>query len=285
MLRPSSTSPAANLRDAKQVAGLRQAATVVAESLRAGRDAAVPGMTTAELSRIVGDCARRHGASSLFPGYRQGGSPPFPADACICVNEEVVHGVPGARHIHAGDLVTIDYGVRLHDWCGDSATSFIVPGDAADPAAVERRERLIEATKDVLALAIESAEPGVAWSDVARILEQRTADHVCDLVHEYVGHGIGHALHEPPKVPAYWTGFTGTDFVLRPGMVLAIEPILTLRDNYDGNDEQGGMPRPCSVRIRGDGWTVATMSHVEACHEEAMGVITDDGAERLTPFV
>lgn len=286
MLRPSQPNPAGELRNDAAVLGLQNAASLVADALRAGREVAQPGATTIELSRAIGEAAIRAGGQALFPGYRQGNSPPFPAEACVSLNEEVVHGVPGNRRLVHGDLVSIDFGVMLDGWCGDSATSFVVGTEGAqidDPLA-QRRAELIQATEEVLSHAIHSIEPGAFWSKIALELERHTARLGYAVVHEYVGHGIGRVLHEPPKVPAYWTGFTGVDFILRPGMVIAIEPLLTeLPDGSAAQTER--TPRQCPVRLERDGWTVSTESGVDACHCEAMVVVTSSGAERLTPLI
>jgi methionyl aminopeptidase len=159
----------------------------------------------------------------------------------------------------------------------------VQPSEGVDPEVVARRESLLNATREVLELAIQRIKPGMFWSEIALSLERRTSELGFGLVHEYVGHGIGASLHEPPKVPAYWTGFTGVDFVLRPGMVLAIEPLLAQLPPNKQRSRADRVPPQCPVLIAADGWTVHTSSGMDACHEEAMVAVTDSGAKRLTP--
>lgn len=263
---------------------MRAAAELVADSLRAGREIAEQGVTTQEISTAIGNHAISKGGQLLFPGYRQGNSPPFPGEACVSVNDQVVHGVPARRRLQPGDLVSIDFGVKLNDWCGDSATSFVIPPNSEQSQAnAKSREQLRTATKQILDLAIELITPSEPWSQIALKLERHTTELGYALVLEYVGHGIGTNLHEPPKVPSYWTGFTGVDFILRPGMVLAIEPLLTEIPANERHALGDRAPIQCPVMLASDGWTVSTQSEVDACHEEAMVVVTESGAERLTP--
>lgn len=251
---------------ADEIRAIERAAVVQRAILRSLADATRPGVRTAELETLARTLIEESGAEALFEGYRQGNSPPFPSPVCVSVNDEVVHGIPGERVIEAGDLVSIDVGIRLDGWCADSGTSVIaggVPGEGAD---------LVAATRRVLDFAIESVRVGVRWSAVARELERVTHELGFGIVTQYVGHGIGRELHEPPKVPAFWEGFHGSDFTLEEGQVLAIEPILTLA---------AGRPGPAKIRLARDGWTVTTEGGVLAAHEERMIVVERGGARTL----
>jgi methionyl aminopeptidase len=252
-----------SLRSDDEVDAIRSAARAVGLTLQACRDVCRIGMTTRELADAAADVIRSTGGESLFRGYRRGAAPPFPGDVCISVNEEVVHGVPGDRIIRDGDLVTVDCGVRLNGWCGDGATTLQI--GAVKPL----HRRLARATRDVLELAIDMMEPGVLWSDIARAMQTAGEDAGFGVVRDFVGHGIGRELHEPPKVPAFVDGWNGmTDFVLRPGMVLAVEPMLTA-----GTPETVGLT---------DGWTVVTRDRRWAAHEEHTIAVRDDGVEVLS---
>jgi len=238
----------------------------------------------------VSDVARclyeREGAESLCLGYRQGDSPSFPGAVCICVNEEVVHAIPGPRLLHAGDVVTIDIGIRLDGWCADMATSLIVdPGDQG--SVDERVVRLVRTAKWLTVQMIRLMRPGVPWSVIAQTMERIVEASGFGIVTQYIGHGIGRTLHESPKAPAFWSGFSGPDFVLEPGLVLAIEPILTLgrgehRPCPRGASAEGSLPRwRMPVRLLPDSWTVVTADGLPACHEERMVRITQGDPEVL----
>ncbi|MEM8835147.1 MAG: type I methionyl aminopeptidase [Planctomycetota bacterium] len=249
-----------------EIRAIERAADSQRAILRELADAVVPGIQTIELDALARTLIARLGAEALFEGYRQGGSPPFPSPVCVSVNDEVVHGIPGDRVIEAGDLVSIDVGIRLDGWCADSGTCVVAGGGAGEAA------ELVAATRRVLDLAIESVRAGVRWSEIARELERVTFGMGLGIVTQYVGHGIGRELHEPPKVPAFWEGFHGSDFTLEVGQVLAIEPILT---------GAKGKPGPARIRLARDGWTVTTEDGVLAAHEERMIVVEPGGARRL----
>lgn len=257
---------------------LRRAAHRAAQTLRAATDLCAPGVTTAEIDSLVRRVLHDAGATPLFEGCRQRDSPPYPAATCISVNDEVIHGLPGPRVLRAGDLVSIDLGIRLDGWCADVATSIVIEPDPTGIASA-----LIAATRDTLRHAIQLIQPGRAWSSIAIELERRAATSGFGIVTEYVGHGIGRELHEPPEVPAYWNGFTGDDFILTPGMVVTIEPLLCA-------PREGPFPRAAGeapfirtpVRLSPNGWTVTTADGSLAAHEEHMVLVTDDGAEVLS---
>lgn len=265
-------------RNHQEIAGLAAAARAAAQAHAAVAAALRPGVTTAALNDVASRTIDDLGAQALFRGYTTGSNPPFPADACISVNEEVVHGIPGDRVILRGDVVSIDIGLRLEGWCADMARTLLVPGGTAD----RRARTLINATRRVLSEAVRRMKPGVAWRSIAAQLEDLVFASGFGLVTEYVGHGIGRELHEPPKVPCYASGFTGDWFTLEPGMVLAVEPILTV-----GRGEllrpDGALPSwRTRVRIRPDAWTVVTEDGLPACHEERMVLVSETGARVLS---
>lgn len=228
------------------------------------------------IDRLVTRMIRDAGAEPLFLGYRgaDAGSG-FPAAACVSVNDEVIHGVPGERVIGEGDLVSVDVGLRLAGWCADMASSVIIGEDTRGAAP------LLEAGRCQVRTALALAGPGVQWSVVARALERGARDAGFGIVTEFVGHGIGRTLHELPKAPAYHTGFTGDDFVMEEGMVFTVEPILTApaRGSSEVPTRRDGWRTP--IFVREDGWTVATRHAEWSCHEERMLLITPRGAEIL----
>ncbi|MDX2116396.1 MAG: type I methionyl aminopeptidase [Planctomycetota bacterium] len=260
----------------------RAACAALHDALAASR----PGVSTGEIDAVVERSLRGLGAEGLFRGYRQGASPPFPGTCCISVNEEIVHGIPGPRVLRAGDVVSIDVGLRLGGWCVDTARTLVVGGESGiGPAAVAReseRLRLVEATRELLEVAISMMRPGRAWSAIALELERRAEATGFGLVTEYVGHGVGRDLHEGPKAPAYWSGFAGEDFELVPGLVLAVEPMLSAGRGVS-DAARGGLPGwRMPVRLLSDGWTVVTADGSPAAHEEHTVAVTADGARVLT---
>lgn len=273
----SETAPAGAIKSTQEIEAIARAGRVVAESLVRAASECRAGVSTASIDQVIGSIIRSHGAQSLFFGCEREGAPHFPGHACISLNEQVVHGVPGQRRLANGDVVTIDVGVRLDGWCADAATTVIVGGpDAAEPGHAEMLRRL-------LAEAIAMIRPGVRWTAIARALEVGAGAAGLGIVTEYIGHGIGRELHEWPSVPAYATGFAGADFELAEGMVLAIEPIVTARG--PGRARGRGLPDHASrVCLCPDGWTVATVDSSWAAHEERTIAVLASGARNLTEF-
>jgi len=269
---------------------VRRAGRIVAEALAAATEACRPGRAAAEVSDAVAEVLRARGAESLFRGYRQRNAPPFPAEACVSVNEQVVHAIPGWRALQPGDLVTIDVGARKDGWCADAATTILIPGGPRD----DDLYALVSATRSILQHAVERMTPGVRWSDLALELERRTDETGFGLVTEFVGHAIGRELHETPKAPAYASGYVGPDFVLEPGVVLAVEPILTLgrgpatvpsASPEPGSRGPSGKGLPAwrmPVRTLEDGWTVVTVDGAPACHEEHVVAVRPGAGDVLT---
>lgn len=260
------------------------AARAARQAVVATAHAARPATTTAQLADIAREHIERAGAEPIFLGYQQGdATPPYPAAACICINDEVVHAVPGPRPLESGDLVTIDLGLRLDGWCADTAHSFIVDDDRASRGVPPRQDAaapstgpatLLHALNHSIDTALAMMAPGTPWSTIARALEQIAIDAGCGWVTQYVGHGIGRRLHEAPRAPAFWTAFDAPDFTLREGMVLAIEPILTR--------SEPPTPAPTPVALDHDRWTVRTADGSIAAHEEHMVAITASGPRILT---
>ncbi|HMN95644.1 MAG TPA: type I methionyl aminopeptidase [Phycisphaerales bacterium] len=252
------------LRTPREIDAMRAAGAVVRRALTAAVEACVAGATTAEADAAASQVIEAAGAEPLFlhyPLYRaeQG----FPCRTCVSVDDEVVHGIPGARRLVNGDLVTIDCGVRLDGWCADAATTVAVG------AATASGRRLLDATRAALDGAIAMIRPGLRWSTIAAEIEAVAEASGLSVVREYVGHGIGRSLHEPPEVPNQVdAGRLAADFTLRRGMTLAIEPIFA-----------AGSPDTVEAD---DGWTVRTADGAPACHFEETIAVGADGAIVLT---
>lgn len=280
----ATTPPPITRRTPGEIDAIRCAGALAASILGQLAAAGQPGVTTGALDQIAHDAMKDAGAEPLFLGYSQRGARPFPASTCISINDEIVHGIPGPRRLQVGDVVSIDVGLRFDGWCADNALTLLVSDGRT--AINPRRVELVRATRRVLDLAIQLIRPGTMWLEIAGALERETAESGFGLVTEYVGHGIGRTLHEPPKAPAYATGFSGYDFCLEPGMVIAVEPMLTegLGDGPIGEAGADGLPAwRMPVRLLEDAWTVATRDGSAACHEEHTIAVTDDGCEILTP--
>lgn len=245
----------------EQVRVMRRAGLVVADIHAALRAAAAPGVTTGELDDVAREVLDRAGSRSNFLGYHG-----YPAHVCISVNDEVVHGIPGARALADGDVVSFDCGAVVDGWHGDAAFTQVI--GAADP----RDLALSEATRTAMWDAVAALATGDRLDVVGEAVEDAVAAHVAagneplGIIEDYVGHGIGTAMHQPPDVPNYRTSRRGPK--LRPGMCLAIEPMLTR-----GTTE---------TRVLGDDWTVVTADRSRAAHWEHTVAITEQGVWVLT---
>jgi methionyl aminopeptidase len=249
------------LKNELELARMRAAGRVVAAVLDAVEAACVPGVTTGELERIADRELRRHGARSAFLGYGPRGAPPYPAVLCTSVNSVVVHGIPSeAEILHEGDLVGIDFACHRDGFCADAARTIAV-GVISAPA-----RDLLAATRRCLERAIELCVPGRRLGDVGAAIERAATGRGFSVVRDFVGHGIGRAMHEPPSVPNH--GHPGRGLRLQPGLVLAIEPMLTA----GGGD----------VVLDDDGWTVRTADGSLSAHVEHSVAITADGPRVLT---
>jgi len=244
------------LRTADEVARIREACQVVREVLDELAAACAAGVTTLELDRLAASGARSRGASPAFLGYHG-----YPASLCISVNDEVVHGIPSPDRVLAeGDLVGLDFGVVLDGWYGDSARTVLV--GKGSPAAA----RLAEACRGALETAIAAARPGGSVGDIGAAVQAFVEPRGFAVVRDFVGHGIGRRLHEPPQVPN--VGIPGTGVRLRPGMVLAIEPMVNA-----GTAE---------VETLDDGWTAVTADGSLSAHFEHTVAVTEKGPEILS---
>ena len=249
------------LRSAREIKKMRAAGLIVWEAHQAAARMIQAGVTTRQINQVYIDTFARHQAQPLFLNY---GTPPFPAETCISVNEEVVHGIPGDRVLVDGDIVSVDTGCRINGWCGDAALTHAI--GQIDKTS----ERLLKVTKDVLDLAIDLIDHETQWSGVCKQMEAFVHDAGFHVVEELTGHGIGKELHEAPSVPNYFCKDTmlTNDFDLRPGTVLAIEPMVN-----EGTKEVGMLD---------DEWTIVTVDDSNSAHFEHTVAITKEGPVRLT---
>jgi methionyl aminopeptidase len=240
---------------------MRRAGRVVAEMHDEIRRAIRPGVTTGELDRIGREVLARRGATSNFLGYGAAwGQTPYPGVICASVNEVIVHGIPGSQVLEEGDIVGIDCGAIVEGWHGDAA--FTAGVGSIDPEA----RRLIEATEQGLAAAIDAMRSGNTLGDVGWGVQQVAERAGFGIVDGYSGHGIGRAMHEDPDVPN--VGRPGRGPTIEAGVVLAIEPMFTL-----------GSP---DTRVLDDDWTVITEDGSLAAHSEHTVAVTEHGPEILT---
>jgi len=250
------------LKTESEIEAMAAAGAVVAEALRAVIGHAKPGRTTADLDEVAAEVLARHGATSPFLNYHPDWAPsPFPAVLCTSVNDAIVHGVPNAEVLADGDLVSVDFGATLRGWCGDAARSFIVGTPRPQDVA------LIAATDAALAAGIAAVRSGNTLGDIGYAIEKVARGAGYGMLADHGGHGIGRTMHEDPHVPN--EGRRGKGMKLRPGLVIAIEPML-IADGTDG------------YRHDSDGWTLRTATGARAAHSEHTVAITRDGARILT---
>lgn len=252
------------IKTRREIEMMRRAGQVGCEILAKMRQSVAPGITTFELNEIARAELAKHGAVGLsknYPTYKPGEG--FPAETCISVNEEVVHGIPGARQLKDGDIVTLDLALSLEGYCADTATTVPV-GTVAEPVL-----KLLEVTKQTLALALNNMKPDRRWTDIARLMQHNVESKGFSVVREFVGHGIGRTMHEDPKVANFVTAEQlRSDFKLRPGMTLAVEPMVVM-----GRRDVDLLP---------DNWTVVTKDRMPAAHFEHTVAITTEGVDILT---
>ncbi|MEW6517448.1 MAG: type I methionyl aminopeptidase [candidate division FCPU426 bacterium] len=243
------------LRSRAEIAAMRQAGRVVAEVF-SGLEALIkPGVTTAELDRWAEALIRERGGKPSFKGYHG-----FPGTLCTSLNEEVVHGIPGNRKLREGDLLSVDVGVCWEGWHGDAARTYPVG------AVAEESLRLLEVTRAALQLGIAQARSGNRLSDIGHAVQRHVEAAGFSVVRDFVGHGIGRELHEDPQVPNFGPPHQGV--LLKPGMVLAIEPMV--------NAGQYG------VHVLKNRWTVVTNDGSRSAHFEHTVAISESEAEVLT---
>lgn len=251
--RPKSQTEIERLAAGGQVLA-RALATVVA--------AARPGATGRELDRLAEETLRAAGAEPSFKGYAGKDGRPFPASLCVSVNSAVVHGLPTDEPLAAGDVVGLDLGAKYQGFYTDSATTIVVGGKGSAEA-----ERVIRATREALAAGIAAARTGGTVGDIGAAIQQVAEAAGFSVVRDLTGHGVGYAVHEPPRVPC--TGTPGEGERLAEGLVLAIEPMVIAGKNH-------------RVRVAPDGWTVVADDAVLTAHEEHTVVVTASGPQILT---
>lgn len=253
------------LKSAREIELMRQAGGVVCRVLDRVEALVRPGVTTGELNEVAEKIIADAGGIALFKGVRtQHSKTPFPAALCTSVNDEVVHGIPGPRMLKEGDIISIDCGVKLDGYCGDSARTVAV-GCVADQV-----QHLLDVTRQALDLAIAQIRHGRMWSGIAKQIQTLVEGEGLSIVREFVGHGIGRDMHEEPKVANYHDrSQKRSDFRLEAGITLAVEPMVNL----------GG----AAVHYaRPDRWAVVTRDGSYASHFEHTVAVTRNGADVLT---
>jgi methionyl aminopeptidase len=256
---------AITLRSRREIELLRNAGAVVANVLSKLKEMARPGISTAQLDYAAAQMTAQAGAQPLFKGVRNPSAKiPFPGVICASLNEQVVHGIPSEQAmLKDGDILSIDFGVRLAGYCGDAAVTVPI-GEIS-----QENRRLMDVTRSVLETAISMAAPRVRWSTIAGKMQKMAESAGFGVVREFVGHGIGTEMHEEPRVPNFVNDdLLKNDIILAEGMVLAVEPMIN-----------GGTRE---VRTLKDGWTVVTRDGKSSAHFEHTIVITAGGCEILT---
>lgn len=244
------------LKNSEQLAAMKEAGRITGEALYVAGEAIKEGVSTYEIDRIVRAHIEKQGAKPSFLGY--GG---FPGSACISINDEVIHGIPSKKRIlREGDVVKVDVGAFYRGFHGDAARTFAVGN------VTEEAKKLIEVTRQCFYKGAEQAVVGNRIGDIGSVIEAHAAENGFSVVRSYVGHGVGHELHEDPEVPNY--GNAGRGARLCAGMTLAIEPMVNT-GTY-------------SVKVLGDGWTVKTADGGLSAHYENTVAITEDGPILLT---
>lgn len=243
------------MKSPREIEIMRRSGKITSSVLTSLLKAAKPGMSLRELDRLAEKGIRERGAIPTFKGY-QG----FPASICASVNEVVVHGIPGDRILRDGDILSIDIGATYEKYVSDSAATVAI-GTVSEEA-----KRLLRVTQECLMLGIAAMQQGNRLSDIGHAVQQHAEKHGYGVVRALVGHGVGTKMHEEPQVPNW--GAPGRGIVLKPGIVLAIEPMIT----------QGTF----EVETLADGWTVVTADGKLAAHFEHTVALTDDGPRILT---
>lgn len=245
------------LKSEYEIQLIREAGAIVVKVIEDLKECIKAGITTEELDRIAKKSIISQGAIPAFKDY-QG----FPANICVSVNEEIVHGVPGKRSLKKGDIISLDVGVKLNGYFADAAVTV-----AVDKISREAEE-LIRVAKSALSISVAQAQPGNRLSDISYAIQHFVESQRFSVVRKFVGHGIGAQIHEEPEIPNF--GSPGEGPRLKPGMVLAIEPMVT-----QGSSE---------VEILQDGWTAITKDKKLSAHFEHTVLITRDGPQILTVY-
>ena len=237
---------------------MRRSGRILADTISRVLESVAPGMSTEDLDASAEALIREAGAVPNFLGYRG-----YPKSICASINDEIVHGIPSStRVLKAGDVLSLDFGAIWEGFHSDSAVTVFVGGEAPS----EEAARLVKTTEEALYSAIEAVRPGGRLSDIGHAIESIAAPAGFGIVREYGGHGIGRAMHEDPFIPNWGPAGRGPD--LRPGLVVAIEPMLNL-----GTEE---------TRVLADEWTVVTADGSLSAHFEHTVAVTEDGHEVLT---
>ncbi|NLW25477.1 MAG: type I methionyl aminopeptidase [Clostridia bacterium] len=243
------------LKSERELVYMRDAGKVVAETHQELAKAVAPGITTKELDQIAEDYITSQGAIPAFKGYRG-----FPATICTSINEEVVHGIPGLRSLKTGDIISIDIGAVINGYYGDAAVTLPV-GEISEEAA-----RLLEVTEQCLYKGIEQAQVNNRLTDISHAIQSYVEANGFSVVRDFVGHGIGKKMHEEPQVPNF--GMPGRGPRLKPGMCLAIEPMVNMGSYH--------------VEVLLDNWTVVTSDKQLSAHFEHSIAVTEKGPLILT---
>lgn len=259
---------AITLKSRQQIAQLRAAGQLVAETYEVLREHIVPGVTTAELDRIAEEYIRSKGARPIYKGYGemrgsrgQLARPAFPATICVAVNDVICHGIPSAKErLRAGDIIGIDIGVLLDGWVGDACVTFAVGQIDAES------QRLLDVTRRAMELGIDQARAGNHLGDIGAAIQGHAEAHGFSVVREWTGHGVGKSLHEEPTVLHY--GKAGTGLKLKPGMVFTIEPMINAGKH--------------ATRLLPDQWTVRTVDGSRSAQFEHTLAVTEGAPEILT---
>jgi len=251
----SQSAPSFRLKKPDEIEKMARAGVILGECLEHLAGMVRSGLTTLDLDREADAFIRDHGAIPGFLGYND-----FPNSLCVSVNDEVVHGIPGPRVIADGDLVSLDCGLILDGWWADSGLSVGVGEISAEA------RKLLAVTEEALRRGLDAARPGNQIGDIGHAVQSYVEAQGFGVVRQYVGHGIGRNMHEPPQVPNYGRAATGN--TLKPGYVLAIEPMVT-----------AGSPE---VKMLADQWTVVTVDKRLSCYFEHTVAVTEEGPRVLT---
>jgi methionyl aminopeptidase len=250
------------LRTPQELLLMREAGRIVGQVLDHMRQLAAPGVTTLDLDAEAERIIRERGGRPAFKGYRVAGRPAFPATLCTSVNDVVVHGIPGKRPLKEGDILSIDVGVEYQGFYGDTAVTLAI-GRVSKQAG-----RLMAVCSEALDLAIAEMKPGNALSKIGKTVQRHVEANGFSVVRDFVGHGIGAAMHQAPEVPNYATS-RGDGVRLEPGLVLAIEPMINAGRHAVEVDVD-------------DRWTVRTADGSLSAHFEHTVAVTPDGPSVLT---
>ncbi|MBQ0060716.1 MAG: type I methionyl aminopeptidase [Bacteroidales bacterium] len=250
------------LKTEDEIELLREANLLVGKTLAELAKLIQPGVTTKQLDKVAEEFIRDHGAIPTFKGFPNPYGGPFPASICASVNDVVVHGIPNDIPLKDGDIVSVDCGTKLNGFCGDSCYTFLVGEVSAEV------KQLCKTTKEALYKGIEQAVTGRRLGDISYAIESLCTEHSYGVVKEFVGHGVGKEMHEDPQVPNY--GRRGTGPLLKKGLCIAIEPMITLGSRQ--------------IYMESDKWTIKTRDGKAAAHYEHSLAVRPGKADILSSF-